>query len=62
MVMVQHGARFLLHRYAGPVAHMLVAARKLIKEGGFAAVLISCQSKGIAHAKIALFRYECRMP
>ena len=27
MVMVQHSARFLLHRYAGPVAHMLVAAR-----------------------------------
>ena len=34
---------FFLHRYAGEVAHVLVAAGQGIKQGGLAAVLVACK-------------------
>ena len=57
VVMVQHGAGLLLHRYAGPVAHVLVGAGQLIEKSGLSAVLVACQSKGVLHEKISPFPF-----
>ena len=54
-MMVQHRAGLFFDRHAGPVAHVLAAAGELVEEGGFAAVLVTGQGKGVLHEKVALF-------
>ena len=55
VMMVQHRAGLFFDRHAGPVAHVLAAAGELVEEGGFAAVLVTGQGKGVLHEKVALF-------
>ena len=43
------GALLFVHRDAGEVAHMLIAAGELVKQGGFSAVGISYQGKREIH-------------
>ena len=50
VMMVQHRAGLFLDRHAGPVAHVLAAAGELVEEGGFAAVLVTGQGKGVMHS------------
>ena len=50
VMMVQHRAGLFFDRHAGPVAHVLAAAGELVEEGGFAAVLVTGQGKGVMHS------------
>ena len=51
--MLQDVAFFFLNGNAGKVAHMLVTPGKPVKQGGFAAVLVSHQCEQKTHKSIA---------
>ena len=61
VVMVQHGASFLLHRHAGPVAHVLIGAGQLIEKGRLAAVLVARQRESILHEETSPFLWNAQL-
>ena len=61
VVMVQHGAGLLLHRHAGPVAHMLVGAGQLIEKSRLAAVLVARQRESILHEETSPFLWNAQL-
>ena len=46
ILMAPDGPALLIHRNPGEIPYMLVGPGQLIKECGFPAILVPCQSKG----------------